>query len=169
MVPQMEKERSVWTFISEIRTDVVRKFGIDAIVFDACAVPTKDYTHQKQTGKKLNIVDIRDDNPCSGVRELFFVNYSNKEEFNSELTRKLDSDGVSVVMCSRDGNTTVVKVSLQIEEASALALKADTDNVCLLIHHFDASQRQHDTYIKNMTRRKVMNEYATESTMLLMI
>ena len=47
MVPQMEKERSVWTFISEIRTDVVRKFGIDAIVFDACAVPTKDYTHQK--------------------------------------------------------------------------------------------------------------------------
>ena len=163
------KTNDLFGHISEICTDLVRKFGIDAIVFDACAVPTKDYTHQKQTGKKLNIVDIRDDNPCSGVRELFFVNYSNKEEFNSELARKLDSDGVSVVMCSRDGNTTVVKVSLQIEEASALALKVDTDNLCLLIQHFDAPQRQHDTYIKNMTRRKAMNEYATESTMLLMI
>ena len=38
-------------------------------------------------------------------------------------------------MYSRDADTTIVKVALQIEEASALVLKDDTDNLCFLIHH----------------------------------
>ena len=52
-------------------------------------------------------------------------------------------------MCSPDADTTVV---LQIEEASALVLVDDTDDLCLLIHHVDTSQKQHDSYIKNMSR-----------------
>ena len=62
---------------------------------------------------------------------------------------------VKVVICSLDADTTV---ALQIEEASALVLVDDTDDLCLLIHHFDTSQKQHNSYIKNMSRRNENNE-----------
>ena len=55
-------------------------------------------------------------------------------------------------MCSLDADTTIVKVFLQIEETSALVLPDDPDNLCLLIHRVDTSQKQHDIYIKDMTR-----------------
>ena len=89
---------------------------------------------------------------CPAERELFFTNYSNKEKFISDLSRKLESEGVKVVICSRDADTTIVKVALQIEKASALVLANDTNNLCLLINHVDATQKQHGIYIKNMTR-----------------
>ena len=38
--------------------DALAKFGIDVVVFDGCAVLTKDCTHQKQTGKRLNIFHV---------------------------------------------------------------------------------------------------------------
>ena len=44
-------------------------FGDIYFVFD-CAVSTKDCTHQKRTGKKFDIVDIPDDNPCPADQEL---------------------------------------------------------------------------------------------------
>ena len=44
-------------------------------------------------------------------------------------------------MCSLDTDTTIVKVFLQIEEASALVLPDDPDNLCLLIHRVDTSQK----------------------------
>ena len=106
----------------------------------------------------LNAVDICDDNPCPLDQELFFANYSNKEKFISELARKLESESVNVVMCSRDAGTTIIKVALQIKDASALVFTDDTDNLCLLIHHVDTSQKQNNIYIKNMTKKKESNE-----------
>ena len=50
------------------------------------------------------------------------------------------------MMCSCDADTTILRVAVQIEEASALLLTDDTDNLCLLIHHVDTSQKQHDIY-----------------------
>ena len=55
-------------------------------------------------------------------------------------------------MCSLDADTNIVKAFLQIEEASALLFPDNPDNLCLLIHYVDTSQKQHDIYIKNMTR-----------------
>ena len=51
-------------------------------------------------------------------------------------------------MCSRDADTAIVKVTLQIKDASNLVFTDDTDNLCLLIHHVDTSQKQNDIYIK---------------------
>ena len=85
----------------------------------------------------LNAVDICDDNPFPLDQELFFAYYSNKEKFISELARKLESESVNVVICSRDAGTTIIKVALQIKDASALVFTDDTDNLCLLIHHVD--------------------------------
>ena len=68
----MEKEQYVWRYISEVRS-AVGNFGIDVPVFDSYAVSTKDCTHVKRTRKKLNIVDIRDDNLYPGERELFLL------------------------------------------------------------------------------------------------
>ena len=42
-------------------------------------------------------------------------------------------------MCSRDADTTIVKVTLQIKDASALVFTDDTDNSFLLTHHDDTS------------------------------
>ena len=73
-------------------------------------------------------------------------------------------------MCSRDADKTIIKVASQIEEASALVLTDYIDNLCLLIHHVDTSQKQYDVYIKNMQEQiQAMNEYATESAVLLII
>ena len=91
--------------------------------------------------EKLDIVDIRDDNFWPAEQGLFFANYSNKDNFISELARKLEKEGVKAVMCSLDTDTTIVKVFLQIEEASALVLPDDPDNLCLLIHRVDTSQK----------------------------
>ena len=66
----------------------------------------------KTNWRKLNIVDNRDDNSCPAERELFFANYSKKDKFILELARKLDSEGVKVIMCSCDADTTIVKVAL---------------------------------------------------------
>ena len=56
-------------------------------------------------------------------------------------------------MCLCDADTTIVKVAVKIEEASAFLLADDSDdNFCFLIHHVDTSQKQHNIYIKNMTR-----------------
>ena len=41
---------------------------------------------------------------------------------------------------------------------SALVFTDDTDNLCLLIHHVDTSQKQNNIYIKNMTKKKESNE-----------
>ena len=136
----------------------MRKFGIDVVVFDGYAVSTKDCIHQKRTGKMLNAVDICGDKPCPSHQELFFADYSNKEKFSSELAQKLESEGVNAVMCLRDAGTTIVKVALQIKDASALVFTDDTDNLCLLIHHLNRSQKQSDIYVKNMTKKKESNE-----------
>ena len=152
------KQNDLFGDIFKKYVDAVKKFGKDVVVFDGYAVPTKDCTHQKRTGKVLNVVDICDDNPYSSDQELFFANYSNKEKFISELARKLEDEGVNVVMCSRDADTTIVKVALQIKDASALVFTDDTDNLCLLIHHVDTSQKQNNIYIKNMTKKKESNE-----------
>ena len=61
-------------------------------------------------------------------------------------------------MCLRDAGTTIVKVILQIKDASALVFTDDTDNLRLLIHHVNISQKQNDIYIKNMTKKKESNE-----------
>ena len=131
--------------------DAVGKLGIDVVVFDGYAVSTKDCTHQKRTGKKLNIVHIREDNSCPAERELFFANYNNKKKLISELARTLDSKGVKVAMCSHNADTTILKVALHVEKASALLLTDGTDNLSLPIHHVDTSQKQH-IHFKNMTR-----------------
>ena len=57
-------------------------------------------------------------------------------------------------MCSRDADTTLVKVLLQIKDAYALVFTAGTDNLCFLTHHVGTSQKQNDIYIKNMTKKK---------------
>ena len=73
-------------------------------------------------------------------------------------------------MCPRDADTTIVKVTLQIKDASALVFTDDTDNSFLLTHHDDTSWKQNDIYIKTWQKRnKAMNEYVTDFTMLLII
>ena len=52
-------------------------------------------------------------------------------------------------MCSQDADTTILKVALQTEDAPALVLIDDTDNLCLLIHHVDTTQKQLGIYIKS--------------------
>ena len=61
-------------------------------------------------------------------------------------------------MCLRDAGKTIVKVILQIKDASALVFTDDTDNLRLLINHVNISQKQNDIYIKNMTKKKESNE-----------
>ena len=102
----------------------------------------------------VNTVNICDNNPFPSDQELFIANYSNKEKFFSEVARKLQSECVNVVMCSRDADTTLVKVPLQIKDAYALVFTAGTDNLCFLTHHVGTSQKQNDIYIKNMTKKK---------------
>ena len=106
----------------------------------------------------LNAVDIWYDSPCPSDQEIFFANYSNKDRFISGLAREIESKGVNAVICSRDADTTIVKVALQIKDPSALVFTDDTDNVCLLIHRVDTSQKQNVIYIKNMTKKKENNE-----------
>ena len=75
-------------------------------------------------------------------------------------------------MCSRDADTTLVKVPLQIKDAYALVLTAGTDNLCFLTHHVGTSQKQNDIYIKNMTKKKkkkAMDEYVTDFMTLLIL
>ena len=84
------KKNDLFGDIFQKYVDAIGKFGKDVAVFDGYAVSTKDFTHQRKTGKKFYIVDIRDDNPCPAERELFFANYSNKEKFIPELARKLE-------------------------------------------------------------------------------
>ena len=76
-------------------------------------------------------------------------------------------------MCSRDADTTLVKVPLQIKDAYALVFTAGTDNLCFLTHHVGTSQKQNDIYIKNMTKKKkkkkAMDEYVTDFMTLLIL
>ena len=73
-------------------------------------------------------------------------------------------------MCSRDADTTLVKVPLQIKDAYALVFTAGTDNLCFLTHHVGTSQKQNDIYIKNMTKKKKgMDEYVTDFMTLLIL
>ena len=73
-------------------------------------------------------------------------------------------------MCSRDADTTLVKVPLQIKDAYALVLTAGTDNLCFLTHHVGTSQKQNDICIKNMTKKKkAMDEYVTDFMTLLIL
>ena len=106
----------------------------------------------------LNAVDIWYDSPCPSDQEIFFANYSNKDRFISGLAREIESKGVNAVICSRDADTTIVKVALQIKDPSALVFTDDTDNACLLIHRVDTSQKQNVIYMKNMTKMKENNE-----------
>ena len=74
-------------------------------------------------------------------------------------------------MCSRDADTTLVKVPLQIKDAYALVFTAGTDNLCFLTHHVGTSQKQNNIYIKNMTKKKkkAMDEYVTDFMTLLIL
>ena len=57
-------------------------------------------------------------------------------------------------MCSRDAATTIVKVTLQIKDASALMFTDDTDS--LLIHYVDTSlKRTKTTFLSKHDKKEI--------------
>ena len=63
--------------------------SVNIIVFDGYAPSTKDPTHRKRSGTFSETVDIKNNNPCTSDRSIFFSNYINKANFAKFLAEKL--------------------------------------------------------------------------------
>lgn len=119
-------------------------------VLDGYTSSTKDSTHQKRSGKMSQTIDTKKDNPCPINRNTFFLNYTNKEKFVTELANHLAMK-LKVVQCPSDADTSIVKEALTDSQNSEVAVFSDdTDVLYLLVHHVANSR----LFLTNMTRKK---------------
>ena len=140
-----------------------KELHINTVVFDGYQMSTKDGTHRSRTGKIFQTVEVRDNNPCPSDRSEFLTNYTNKQSFVNALGEKLKEQGLEVVLCPCDADTTIVKVALEKETKAVTVLADDTDILCLLLHHVYFTYHNTNVYLKNMKINKNTEERKTYS------
>ena len=125
----------------------------DVVVFDGYISSTKDVTGKSRSIRILQTVEIDESYMCTTDKNDFLTNYTNKENFVTALAAKLEANGIKVVLCPSDTDTTIVKVPLEYENRPVTIFADDTDILCLLLHHSYILTDHGDIYFKNITRK----------------
>ena len=125
----------------------------NVVVFNGYISSTKDATRRSRSVRISQTVEIDKSYMCTNDRNEFLTNYTNKENFVTALAAKLEANGIKVVPCPSDADTTIVKVALDYEKRPVTIFADDTDISCLLLHHIYILRDHGDIYLKNMTRK----------------
>jgi 5'-3' exonuclease len=82
-------------------------------------------------------------------------NYTNKEKFVKLLAERLEVNGIEVVRCPSDADTTIVKVAMRYDPGTLVVIFSDdTDILCLLLHHVNDEHESPNIFLMNMSRQK---------------
>ena len=90
---------------------------------------------------------------CTTDRNEVLTNYTKKENFVTALAAKLEVNGINVVLCPSDADTTIVKVAPEYENRLVTIFADDTDILRLILHHLYILRDHGDIYLKNMNRK----------------
>ena len=94
-------------------------------LFDGYAPLTNDATHRKRSETVSEIVEIKNDNPCTLDQSTFFFNCINKANFFKFVAEKLQKNGFNVKQCPMNAGTTTIKTALITGKDSPVNVFAD--------------------------------------------
>ena len=131
------KSNETFEKIFEEYSNFLSYHSVDIIVFDGHVPSTKDVTHRKRSGTFSEIVEIKNNNPCTSDQSTFFSNNINKANFVKFLAEKLPTkNGFNVIQCPMDADTAIIKKALTAAKDSPVNVFADdTDILSLLINY----------------------------------
>ena len=129
--------------------DKCRKFNINIVLFDGYNKLTKDAAHKERSNKMSQVVEISD--ACPSDRAEFLTNYTNNQKSVNLLALKLELHGFKAVLCPSDADIKIIKTCLQFQDKPITVLAADTNILCLLLHHMYYSNNKNEIYLENMT------------------
>ena len=104
----------------------------DVIVFDGYIFSTKSITCKSRSVRISQTVEIDESYMCTIDRNELLTNYTNKENFVTALTAKLKANGIKVVLCPSDADTTIAKSAMEYENRAVTIFADDTDTLSSL-------------------------------------
>ena len=153
------KKDELFSDIFKRYLNFLRHLRINVVIFDGYDLSTKDATHQKRKSRICQTVEVNDQNPCPSDRTTFLKNYTNKEKFVKLLAERLEMNGIEVVRCPSDADTTIVKVAMRYDPGTPVVIFSDdTDILCLLLHHMNGEHESPNIFLMNMSRQKANKE-----------
>ena len=110
----------------------------DVVVFDRYISSTKEVTRKSRSVRMSKTVEIDESFMSTINRDKFLTNYTNKENFVTVLTAKLETD------------ITIAKVALEYRNRPVTIFANDTDISYLFLHHLYVLTDHGDIRLKNM-------------------
>ena len=87
---------------------------------------------------------------CPSDTNNIFANVANKPCFIRFLGNLVERDGINVIYCKGDADTTILNKALETDGKTAVVFADDTDVFCLLMHHTKEYNEEKNIYLKNM-------------------
>ena len=102
------------------------------------------HLHRNFVSQSCN-VNICADNQVSFTQDRFLSNTENKISLIKFLSFHLQEEGISIINCPRDANSTIVETALEIalkNLGSVSVVADDTDIVVMLVHHWQENMSE---------------------------
>ena len=137
------------------------RLGIGTVVFDGYNPSTKDVTRDSRYRSATLVVDVSINNCSPTDSSEFLSSISNKKSLISFLGNKMENEGIKVVFCDTDADTTIVKKAICSDGESVNVLADDTDILCLLLHHTTRLDPGKNIFMSSMKCDKSSGQHIT--------